>query len=313
MVKSRSKKLITSFMLGAALMGTGLTAGLVYSNANQPVTAEAKAKTKKVVIKKEVWKDGAWHSLTVRVPYGKTITAPVVKYKGYLDIMDGGYVSVGVDSKGKRTHLGVNQYVFVKKLSAKTQKANAKSKKAVTANGGLVYTKGGKDIAVPYTVKGLVGTLVKTSVPKVAGYTSNATTMKIGILPKGFIEPSKYYTVPSKYIHYTKNSSFGYKATKVKATKSTKSGKLKVKGTFAIQNKKSANKHAATYAVITDYKGNTHVKLNSKKAFNKSIKKRAAAKKVTVMAAYRTKKHNSKSYTYHMLSVPKKVTVKATK
>lgn len=291
-------------------MGTGLTTGLVYSNVNQPVTAAAKAKTKtkKIVVKKFVWKDGSWHSLTVHAPYGKTTNFPTLKYKGYVDVVGDGNFGAIVDAKGKVRQQWGNQYTFVKKISAKTQKANAKSKKAVTVPSSLSYTKGKKTIQVPFKVKGLIGTLVKTSVPKVAGYTCNVKTVKVGILGKDGGYPEGF-----NKIHYTKNSSFGYKATKVKATKSTKSGKLKVKGTFAIKNKKSAKKHAATYAVITDYKGNTHVKLNSKKAFNKSIKKRAAAKKVTVMAAYRTKKRNSKSYTYHMLSVPKRVTVKATK
>ena len=302
--EARSKKLVTSLMLGAALMGTGLTTGLVYSNASQPITAEAKTKTKKVSLKKMIWKDGKWHTLTVNAPYGKTTKFSGLKYKGYVDI-GGGNVTLTLDSKGKVFNWGGNQYAFMKKISATTQKANAKSKKAVTAKGELSYSKDNKYVAVPFTVKGLSGTLVQTSVPKVAGYTRSATTMKVGIMDKDALF--------STYVYYTKNTSFGYKSTKATATKSAKSGTLKVNGTFAINNKTNAKKHPATYAVISDYKGKTYVKLNSKKAFNKSITKRAGAHKVSVTAAYRTKKSGSKSYTYHLISAPKSVTVKTTK
>ncbi|CAJ1227476.1 hypothetical protein [Lactiplantibacillus xiangfangensis] len=303
MFEKGSNKLVTGFMLGAALMGTGLTTGLVYGNASRPVMAQAKTKTKKVTLKNIYYKDGKKKSLSFSVPYGTTISIPKPKFKGYVAVWDGGG-EYAVDKNGNGDLVHWSSLIYMKKLTTAQQKKNAKSKKAITAKGIVPVS---NITPAPYfTARGLKGTLVTIAAPKVAGYTALTPKLKVGI-------EGKKFAIVSTTPRYAKNSSFGYKATKVKATKSTKSGKLKVKGTFAIKNKKSAKKHAATHAVITDYKGNTHVKLNSKKAFNKSIKKRAAAKKVTVMAAYRTKKHNSKSYTYHMLSVPKKVTVKATK
>jgi len=181
----KSKKWLTSLAVGTALMGAGLAVGIVQTQVAQPVTVQAKPRVKTVKIPKLIWKDGKSHAFVAKVPYGKTIAVKQPKYKGYVDMMPG-YVSSITVSKDGKAHWGANPFVFLKKLSAKQQKKNAKSKQTVTIHGKLdYYVKGStKDRKVKYTVKGLVGTRVKIKAPKVAGYKCAKKKIYVGIIDK---------------------------------------------------------------------------------------------------------------------------------
>ncbi|VDG25715.1 hypothetical protein [Lactiplantibacillus mudanjiangensis] len=180
-----SKKWLAGLAVGTALTGAGAVVGVVSDQVSQPVTAQAATKMKKVVIKKLIWKDGKWHDFKVTLPYGKTTAVKTPKYKGYKDMEDSTIGAITVFKDGSVGY-GTNPFVFMKVISAKQQAKNAKSKKAVTAKGSLAYytTSNLHEKYVKYTVKGLVGTMVKIKAPKVKGYKSKTKTINIGIMGK---------------------------------------------------------------------------------------------------------------------------------
>jgi len=182
----KSKRVMTSLAVGTALMGAGLAVGVVQTQVAQPVAVQAKTKMKTVKIPKLIWKNGKFHTFTAKVPYGKTTAVKQPKYKGYVDVNNGNISAIRIYKDGK-AGWGANPFVFMKKLSAKQQKKNAKSKKAITVKDKAAYYKGNdelKQMTVKYQVKGLVGTIVKIKAPKVKGYRSKAKYLKVGIMSK---------------------------------------------------------------------------------------------------------------------------------
>ncbi|MFD1419505.1 hypothetical protein [Lactiplantibacillus songbeiensis] len=181
----KSKKWLTSLAVGTALMGAGLAVGLVQTQVAQPVAVQAKTKMKTVKIPNLIYKDGKTRAFVAKVPYGKTTAVKQPKYKGYVDMNEGTISAISVYKDGK-VGWGANHFVFMKKLSAKQQKMNAKSKQAVTIHGKLPYIVKGstKERKVKYTVKGLVGTRVSIKAPKVAGYKSAKKKIYVGIVDK---------------------------------------------------------------------------------------------------------------------------------
>jgi len=181
----KSKKWLTSLAVGTALMGAGLAVGVVQTQVAQPVAVQAKTKIKTIKVPKLFWKDGKWHSLTVKVPYGKTVTVKQPRYKGYKDIWGGELTSFSVDKNGAESW-GDSPFLFMKVISSKQQKKNAKSKKAVTIHDNLsYYVKGSnKYREAKFTVKGLAGTRVRINAPKVAGYKSANKKIYVGIMGK---------------------------------------------------------------------------------------------------------------------------------
>jgi len=181
----KSKKWLTSLAVGTALMGAGLAVGIVQTQVAQPVAVQAKTKIKTIKVPKLFWKDGKWHSLTVKVPYGKTVTVKQPRYKGYKDIWGGELTSFSVDKNGEESW-GDSPYFFMKVISSKQQKKNAKSKKAVTVKASVRYYTKSKveEKSVKCTVKGIVGTLVKVKAPKVKGYKSKSKMINIAIMGK---------------------------------------------------------------------------------------------------------------------------------
>lgn len=181
----KSKKWMTSVAVGTALMGAGLAVGVVQTQVAQPVAVQAKTKMKTVKIPKIIWKDGKYHTFVAKVPYGKTTAVKQPKYKGYVDMMPGDISSITISKNGE-AQWGASPFIFMKKLSAKQQKKNAKSKQAVTVHDKLEYRVKGSynEKTVKYTVKGLVGTRVKIKAPKVAGYKCAKKKIYVGIMDK---------------------------------------------------------------------------------------------------------------------------------
>ncbi|WP_318766352.1 hypothetical protein [Lactiplantibacillus carotarum] len=160
------------------------------------------------------------------------------------------------------------------------------------------------------------GWSIKTiAAPKIKGYKSNVAKIQIGIQPNSKHQSAGFDTLTK--LTYTKIKTYGYKVSKLKATRSKKSSSVKVIGQVAVSSQSKAKAHQAKYVVISDNKGKTNVKLSKKGTFNKTLKKRNSTKNVKVAAAYRTKnikKNNGKTtYTYHLISAKKNATVKVTK
>ncbi|MFC6180882.1 hypothetical protein [Lactiplantibacillus daowaiensis] len=200
-----SKKWLASLAVGTALMGTGVAVGVVATQVSQPATVQAATKVKKVTIKKAYWKDGKWSSITVKVPYGKTVSVKKPSFKGYKDAWNGSLGSVSVSKKGKvkrTTSLTATPMFFVKTISAKQQQKNAKSKKAVSVKGTITYymDKSPETKFVSFKTKGIIGTLVTIKTPKIKGYKADTKTVKV------CIESKKTAAVPDGtfMLHYVK-------------------------------------------------------------------------------------------------------------
>ncbi|MFC6180881.1 hypothetical protein [Lactiplantibacillus daowaiensis] len=175
-----SKKWLASLAVGTALMGTGVAVGVVATQVSQPATVQAAVKTKTYKIDRAYRKDGKWYTMKVKLTYGKPVTVKTPKFKGYVAYTRGEF-NLTLTANGDVQMSGNGGYYF-KTISAQVQKANAKSKKAVTTNGTIYY---GNAKTVSYKVKGKVGTIVSAKVPQIKGYKSNVKKMKVGINDKG--------------------------------------------------------------------------------------------------------------------------------
>ena len=315
----QAKQIVSSLAVGVALTGVGLASGMIINNLpSQATTAQASGWTTKT------------QKRTLKVPILKgtkksTLTLKNKKIKVHMDGLNQAYADVttpkmkGYKAASSRFTVYFNDpagksVASFGKVDYYKTAAAPKSAKAVTGDalfGHQLSNEPNGTYASTLKLTGVPGYIVKTAAPKVKGYTPKVKTVKFGV-QRHFMDSYDFEQIGDDLM-YVKNQ--GYKVSKLTAKKSTKTNKLKVSGKVAVSHATLAKKHKATYAVISDYKGKTHVKLTKKNTFSKTIKSRKRAKTVTAVAAYRTKttKNGKKTYVYHNVANKKKVTVKVTK
>ncbi|WP_318766354.1 hypothetical protein [Lactiplantibacillus carotarum] len=297
-------KLVTSVLAGVTIASAGsmMVGQTVTAQAatSQTVTQDVTVTTIKGLKKSSV----VFKNVKATVG-GKSVDAKVPTIKGYV-ANNGVYSFKAVTKNGKAMIVPVNQpsyfdLHYYKVVSAKTQK----SKQAVKRTAHVLIYRDGL-FAKTLKVKAVPGTTFTIKTPKLAGYKADMKTVRLGMNAKGAQYAVNNVTLPT----YTKIK-YGYQVNALTAAK--QNATLKVTGKIA----KTSNpaKHAAKYVMITDYKGKTHAKLAKNGTFSKTLKKRVAAKKVTVTAAYRTKhvKNGKTTYTYHAVSAKKATTIKTSK
>lgn len=317
----QTHKMVTSLALGLALTGVGLASGMVVNNLPSQVTT---ANAAQWIVKQE--------TRTLKVPIVKankksTITLKNKKFNVNIDTKDGNgaYADVSVPKyKGFQAMKSSFRVFFNDTVGSKIlwivpihyfkTTTAPKSAKKVTSTASVSYFKSNtpnNSESSEVKLSGVPGYIVKVAAPTIKGYTPSVKTISYGVLNKA--DSNSYFEQIGNDIKYTKNQ--GFKVSTLTAKKAAKSSNLKVTGKVAISHASLAKQHKATYAVISDYKGKTYIKLSKKNTFSKTIKNRKGAKHVSAVAAYRTKttKNGKSTYAYHTLANKKTVAVKTTK
>ncbi|RRK09863.1 hypothetical protein D1831_10260 [Lactiplantibacillus garii] len=297
-------RLMTSLLAGVTLASAagfvGGSAVTAQAATKQTITRDVTVKTLKGLSKSSV----VFKNVTAQVG-GASVDVQVPKIKGYV-ANNGTYSFKAVKKNGKATIVPVDQpsyfdLHYYKVVSAASQKSSKAVKRTAHV---LIYRNG--LFAKTLKVKAVPGTTFTIKTPKLAGYKANMKRIRLGMNAKNAQYAVNNVTLPT----YTKVK-YGYQVSQLSASKTAKT--LKVTG--KVVTTKHAAKHAAKYVILTDYKGKSHAKLTKNGNFTKTLKNCKAAKKVSAVAAYRTKhvKNGKTTYTYHALSAKKSAVVKAAK